>query len=144
MALRAAMRALRLAELREGVWLRPDNLDPDRLPEARAVVGAQCLTMIGWPADAVAARLWDLDAWAATARDQERRLAGVAPRLGTDLDVLRPAFLALAATLRHLQADPLLPVDLLPPDWPGPALRATHELADAAFKAAWTARLRVP
>jgi len=143
-ALRAAMRALRLAELREGVWLRPDNLDPDRLPEARAVVGEQCLTMTGWPADAVAARLWDLDEWATTARVQERRLADVAPRLGADPDVLRPAFLALAATLRHLQADPLLPVDLLPPDWPGPALRASHDRADAAFKAVWTARLRAP
>ncbi|MET0664756.1 MAG: PaaX family transcriptional regulator C-terminal domain-containing protein [Acidimicrobiales bacterium] len=143
-ALRAAMRALRLAELREGVWLRPDNLDPDRLPEARAVVGEQCLTMTGWPADAVAARLWDLDEWATTARVQERRLADVAPRLGADPDVLRPAFLALAATLRHLQADPLLPVDLLPPDWPGPALRASHDQADVAFKAVWTARLRAP
>ena len=36
--LRAAMAALRLAELREGVWLRPDNLDPQRLPAAQAVV----------------------------------------------------------------------------------------------------------
>jgi phenylacetic acid degradation operon negative regulatory protein len=126
------------------VWLRPDNLDPDRLSEARAVVDMQCLTMTGWPADAVVARLWDLDQWATTARDQERRLADVAPRLGADPEVLRPAFLALAATLRHLQADPLLPVDLLPSDWPGPALRATHERADAAFKAAWTARLRDP
>ena len=40
--LRAAMAALRLAELREGVWLRPDNLDPQRLPAVRAVVAAQC------------------------------------------------------------------------------------------------------
>ena len=39
-ALREALRALRLVELREGVWGRPDNLDPDRSPEAAAVVGA--------------------------------------------------------------------------------------------------------
>ena len=31
-------RALRLAELREGVWGRPDNLDPDALARCRAVV----------------------------------------------------------------------------------------------------------
>ena len=102
------------------------------------------MTMTSWPADAVAARLWDLDEWATTARVQERRLADVAPRLGADPDVLRPAFLALAATLRHLQADPLLPVDLLPPDWPGPSLRDSHDRTDAAFKAVWTARLRAP
>jgi len=36
--LRRAMERLRMAELRDGVWLRPDNLDPDRWPDARAVV----------------------------------------------------------------------------------------------------------
>ncbi len=50
-ALRTAMRVLRLAELREGVWLRPDNLDPDRLPDARAVVDAQCLRLRARPDD---------------------------------------------------------------------------------------------
>ena len=45
-ALRAAMRALRFGELREGVWLRPANLDPDRLPDARTVVGAQCFGLV--------------------------------------------------------------------------------------------------
>src|SRR4051812_48794461 len=34
--LRTAATALRLAELREGVWLRPDNLDAARLPDASA------------------------------------------------------------------------------------------------------------
>ena len=40
--LRQAMGALRLAELREGVWLRPDNLDGGWADAARAVVDAQC------------------------------------------------------------------------------------------------------
>ncbi len=144
-ALRTAMRALRLAELREGVWLRPANLDPDRLPEARAVVAAQCRTFTARPdeeAAALAARLWDLDGWADAAVGHERALDELAPQLGADPEVLRPAFLALAATLRHLQADPLLPAALLPDDWPGPALRRSHDRADVAFKAAWTTHLR--
>src|SRR5262249_4515574 len=33
--LRKAAAALHLAELREGVWIRPDNLDPQRLPTSR-------------------------------------------------------------------------------------------------------------
>ena len=45
--LRAAARALRLAQLREGVWLRPDNLDPLRLPEQRAIISAQCVRLTG-------------------------------------------------------------------------------------------------
>ncbi len=141
-ALRAAMRDLRLAELREGVWLRPANLDPDRLPEARAVIAAQCVRLVGRPEGDLAASLWDLEAWAGTARAQQRALDELTPRLGADPDVLRPAFLTLAGTLRHLQADPLLPEALLPPAWPGTDLRLAHDRADAAFKAAWTTHLR--
>jgi len=37
--------------------------------------------------------------------------------------------------LRHLQADPLLPADLLADDWPGPALRRAHGGFDERFKA---------
>ena len=39
-ALRSALADLRLAELREGVWMRPANLPGDRSPEARALAGA--------------------------------------------------------------------------------------------------------
>lgn len=144
-ALRQAMRDLRLAELREGVWLRPANLSPDRLPDARAVVAAQCRTFAACPDEAgveLAGGLWALDAWAEGARAHAQALDDLTPRLGADPDVLRPAFLALAATLRHLQADPLLPHALLPPDWPGPALRRSHDRADAGFKQAWTTHLR--
>ena len=41
LALRKAATALHLAELREGVWIRPDNLDPDRLPTLRTVLDLQ-------------------------------------------------------------------------------------------------------
>ena len=40
--LRTAMTTLRFAELREGVWLRPANLDPERSPPASAALAGQC------------------------------------------------------------------------------------------------------
>ena len=69
LALRDAASALRLAELREGVWMRPSNLDWGARDEL-AVVGEQCTWMTATPDDpvAIAASLWDLDGWAAEAR----------------------------------------------------------------------------
>src|SRR5688572_4365538 len=46
-ALRDSLAALRLTELREGVWGRPDNLDPSRSLEARAVVDRWCTAWHG-------------------------------------------------------------------------------------------------
>lgn len=140
-ALRQAMRDLRMAELREGVWLRPANLDPGRRAEARAVVEAQCLAFSARPADLVADRLWDLGGWATAARRLEADLTAHGPRLD-DPDELAAGFLLSAAVLRHLQADPLLPVELLPRDWPGPSLRREYEAYDAGFKTSWSTHLR--
>jgi phenylacetic acid degradation operon negative regulatory protein len=117
-ALRQAMAGLRLAELREGSWLRPANLDRSR----PAVATEQCTWLTGTPDDdpaALAARLWNLDGWARRAR-----------ALTTALDDARtPAdrFTVAAAALRHLLADPLLPAPLLPGDWPGAALRSSYD-----------------
>jgi phenylacetic acid degradation operon negative regulatory protein len=135
-ALRAAMRVLRLAELREGVWLRPDNLDPARLPDARAVVDAQCTTMAAGPDPDVAARLWDLDGWSARGDD----LAGALAADG--FDDLAASFVLSATVLRHLQADPLLPAELLPAGWSGARLRKGYEAYDRRFKEAWAVASR--
>ena len=142
-ALRSAMRVRRLAELREGVWVRPDNLDPDRLPTALAVIEAPCLSMTGRPrasADALV-ELWDLDGWAAGARALEADLSRHHARLPERAE-LAPGFVLSAAVLRHLQADPLLPDELLPADWPGASLRSAYEAYDEAFKASWATHLR--
>jgi phenylacetic acid degradation operon negative regulatory protein len=37
--------------------------------------------------------------------------------------------------LRHFQADPLLPEELLPRGWPGAALRTEYDRFDAAYRA---------
>jgi phenylacetic acid degradation operon negative regulatory protein len=142
------MRALRFGELREGVWLRPANLDPDRLPEARAVVDDQCLAFHSAPPDGMDAAelahaLWDLDGWAGEARTLEQRMDAVAGRLGEgDTSALREGWELSAAVLRHLVGDPLLPDELVPRSWPGDALRATYDDYDRAFKATWRRAFR--
>ena len=60
-------------------------------------------------------------------------------------EALADGFVTSAAVLRHLQADPLLPVELLPPAWPGEALRADYDRYDAAYRSvlrAWFAAAR--
>ncbi|WP_141579976.1 PaaX domain-containing protein, C- domain protein [Actinomadura sp. WMMA1423] len=124
-ALRQAMSTLRLAELREGTWLRPANLSRPR-PEP---VLRQCTFLTGRPEGdpaALAASLWDLDAWTAKAHALRTALAGAAS--------IAERFTYAAAVLRHLLNDPLLPPSLLPPDWPGPDLRARYEAFEADFE----------
>ena len=133
-ALRASLLRGRYAELREGVWTRPDNLPGDR-PEAPG-----CEWIKGEFAEpaVTAATLWDLDGWAAAARSLQDELVSWTPRLeGEGVTVLAPTFVLSADVLRHLQADPLLPRELLPRDWPGVPLRKAYDAFDATFKRVW-------
>ena len=127
LALRKAATALHLAELREGIWIRPDNLDRDRLPTLRAVLDQQCVHFHGAetdiPADAVRS-LFSLDDWAVDAR---RLTAAMNDEL--DIEAAGPTtltyqFALSIAAVRHLQLDPLLPAELIPDDWPAPDLRS--------------------
>src|SRR6478752_10504792 len=71
LALRKAAAALHLAELREGVWIRPDNLDRNRLPTMRAVLDQQCVHFHGAETDIPAETVrsaFKLDDWAVDAR----------------------------------------------------------------------------
>ncbi|MFF0156783.1 PaaX family transcriptional regulator C-terminal domain-containing protein [Streptomyces sp. NPDC005263] len=127
--LRARLATLRLAELREGVWLRPANLRRP-LPDDLDDVGQCYEARPARPAAELAANLWPLDAWAATARALLDHVTHVAR-------ADRPAerLTAFAAVVRHLLADPVLPPELLPSDWPGAELRTAYadyqtELAD--------------
>lgn len=147
-ALRDALAALRLVELREGVWGRPDNLAPDRAPEARALAQRWCRWWrhaVPDPAPAVDA-LWALAAWSTTAAELRADMAGLVEVLEAgDTEALADGFVTSAAVLRHLQADPLLPRELLPTAWPGDALRSEYDRYDAAYRAvlrAWFAAER--
>lgn len=141
--LRRAMHALRMAELREGVWLRPDNLDPDRLAGARRIARAQCRFFVSRPAAGddpveLAAALWDLDAWSSEARRLMDDMAALLVRLDAgDTAALRPGWELSASVLRHLLADPLLPPELQSPGPPGAALRSDYDGFDRSFKRLW-------
>jgi phenylacetic acid degradation operon negative regulatory protein len=108
---------LRLAMRRDGVWLRPANL-------ARswpAGVTAGCDRFDARPGEdptVLAGQLWDLPGWA-------RRGTDLLARFQTETTPSRRFALA-AAMVRHLRTDPVLPARLLPPHWPGSALRRAY------------------
>ena len=124
--LRITLQQNRFGELREGVWLRPDNL--------KLILPGDVLSRVrvlhGYDDNAVelASQLWDLPGWAATGRQ-------LLDDMTTAADV--PArFVAAAGMVRHLLTDPVLPDELLPDDWPGAALRQAY----ARFAAELVAR----
>jgi phenylacetic acid degradation operon negative regulatory protein len=137
--LRKAAMALHLAELREGVWIRPDNLDPQRLPASRAVLDQQCTHFHGAATDISADKmrsLFSLDGWTDDARTL---IDAMDVKLKTSkrddsTESFTYEFALSIAVVRHLQLDPLLPIELVEDDWPGPALRNTYHRFDNAFK----------
>jgi phenylacetic acid degradation operon negative regulatory protein len=137
-ALREAGRRLRMVEVREGVWARPDNLPRAGSPrDAWVTADAQCEWWRARPdADAVvtASRLFAPEVWAARARVLEPRLAtATAAVADEDGATIADAFVVGAAALAHVRADPLLPEELCGADWPGEALRIAYREYRAAF-----------
>jgi phenylacetic acid degradation operon negative regulatory protein len=130
--LRSALESVRLAELREGVWARPDNIDIVWPP----VVGDQCTIVHARDVDpSLVARLWNLSEWAELAdelREEMEQL--VVPLERGETTALADGFIVSAAVLRHFQADPLLPEELLPRRWPGGALREEYDRFDLAYR----------
>jgi phenylacetic acid degradation operon negative regulatory protein len=128
-ARRRSLAHARLAELREGVWMRPDNVEV-RLPEdLRSDVEA--MTARPQAPERLAAALWDLPAWAGRANQLLDAMADLPP---DKAQALAPGFELSAAVLRHLQADPLLPEELLPSGWPGTRLRGDYDRWDARYR----------
>ena len=129
-ARRRALAYARLAELREGVWMRPGNVAISLPDEVRPHVEV----MEARPADGrrLAEELWDLAAWADRAHELHAGLGALAP---DSPQALAPGFELSAAVLRHLQADPLLPSELLPSAWPGALVRADYDVWDARYRA---------
>lgn len=136
--LRKAATALHLAELREGVWIRPDNLDPQRLPASRAVVDQQCTHFHSAATDITADRmrsLFSLDGWMDDAKRLTEAMRTALHEDNTEsTERFTFEFTLLIAVARHLQLDPLLPPELLPDHWPGQTLRSTYRRLDEAFE----------
>jgi phenylacetic acid degradation operon negative regulatory protein len=130
LSLRRGLTLARLAERREGVWLRPDNIDLIPDPAHDPQVTTFSAVPDADPA-ALVAGLWDLGEWARRARELTHRLEHLPTTQTADL---APGFELSAAVLRHFQADPLLPVELLPVDWPGPALRHSYDRWDRQYR----------
>jgi phenylacetic acid degradation operon negative regulatory protein len=125
-ALRNTLQIKRFGELREGVWLRPGNLD-DELPGEVADRVRVLHARDDDPAE-LARRLWDLAGWANTG-----------DRLLDDMAAARDVpgrFRAAAGMVRHLLTDPVLPKEMLPAHWPGAELRKAY----ADFAAELSAR----
>jgi phenylacetic acid degradation operon negative regulatory protein len=106
----------RFGELREGVWLRPDNL---RRPRPSWAGVEPFLARRVTDPDALARALWDLDGWARTGSRLLRHFGSARAEPGLQLA-------AAAAIVRHLRTDPLLPPELLPARWPADELRRTY------------------
>ena len=116
LALRTAMVGHRFAELREGVWLRPDNLD-EPAPELDA--GLHAFSIMPDDDRALSRMLWNLPDWAGEARLLLNLLRG---------DAVPPVRLtAAAAAVRLLRDDPVLPDELAPERWPADELRWAYE-----------------
>jgi phenylacetic acid degradation operon negative regulatory protein len=118
---RTELAELRLAELRSGVWTRPNNLVrpwPEQLQARLWCFDARATFEAASTADLVSS-LWNLPAWADKAEALLESLAASAD----------PAqrFALAAAMIRHIRDDPVLPPALLPPRWPGRRLRAAYE-----------------
>jgi phenylacetic acid degradation operon negative regulatory protein len=102
-----------------------------------AVVEHQCTRWHARPdgdAGALTDRLFVPRRWARRAVRLRDELDAVTAGLGEGAHGLEPAgFVVGAAALRHVRADPLLPPELLPGDWPGDGLRAAYREYREAF-----------
>jgi phenylacetic acid degradation operon negative regulatory protein len=115
-ALRTTLHQKRFGELREGVWMRPDNLELDL--DADIVDRVRIVQARDDRPEELAAELWDLEAWAHTGRQLLADMSGA--------DEVPEKFVIAAAMVRHLLTDPVLPDELLPKDWPGTPLRSAY------------------
>ncbi|HEU0191164.1 MAG TPA: PaaX family transcriptional regulator C-terminal domain-containing protein [Mycobacterium sp.] len=115
-ALRTTLQHRRFAELREGVWLRPDNLDLVLDGDIRD--RSRVLTVRDEDPAGLVGQLWDLPGWTRAGED----LLGAVAAAGD----VPTRFTLAAAIVRHLLTDPVLPGELLPPDWPGERLRVAY------------------
>jgi phenylacetic acid degradation operon negative regulatory protein len=130
-ALRAAADRAHLAEVREGLWARPDNVPRQAAgDEVWAVLDEQCAWWRGQPDEdgpSLVTRLFTPAAWIERAEQLIDRLEPVTAALADGrLERLAEGFVTGAAALQHVRRDPLLPDELVPEQWPGDALRRAY------------------
>ena len=129
-ARRRALAYARLAELREGVWMRPANV----AVQFGAPLHGDVELMTAQPEDprGLAGRLWDLTGWSARASDLLRHLGRLTPGRA------RGAGAGLRALRRRAPAPaggPPVARRAPPRGWPGAALRGAYDVWDARYRA---------
>lgn len=139
MKLRRNLAVLGLGELREGVWMRPANLDVDRQPSARIGLEGQVDWLVVTPVrreegHKLVAQLFDLDDWATTATALWAAVLDARSRLRTHDDAVVTGFNLASAALRHLVHDPQLPAELVPDGWPVADLRSAYDDYESAYR----------
>ncbi|MDQ1458707.1 MAG: phenylacetic acid degradation operon negative regulatory protein [Actinomycetota bacterium] len=136
--LRDAMRRLRYAPLRDGMWTRPDNLPRESAPvESWKVVDEQCSWWSGRPDEdpaSLATELFDSGSWSARADMLTSRLRVATSALVDAREgALADGFVVGAASLAHVRVDPLLPSELVADASAGGALRVAYRSYEDAF-----------
>ena len=129
-ARRRSLAYRRLAELREGVWMRPANLAVQLSDSLDGDI--ELMTARPGDAAALAQRLWDLPAWSARARDLLGDLDALARRAS-------PRHWRRASSSRRpccgtCRRTRCCPPSSCPADWPGGRLRATYDEWDARYR----------
>ena len=137
----SALAGARLAELREGVWLRPDNLDVRRRGRPTPELRWSTPSARRRRPPPLAAELWDLAGWAAERRAtcgprwptlRARPRGGRPRRAGATASCSRPPCCATSRPTRCCRRE------LLPAGWPGADLRRDYDRYDRAYRAVWT------
>jgi phenylacetic acid degradation operon negative regulatory protein len=78
--------------------------------------------------------LFNLDDWASDARRLTSAMRDETDAAAVAADDFTYLFGLSVTVVRHLQLDPLLPVELIPQDWPGQDLRSAYRRFDEVFK----------
>ena len=122
---RSTLENHRFGELRPDIWLRPSNLP---MPVAEPDWIATTASPDGIDPEQLADRLWNRPTIAAAADDLLAEMARC--RADCDWDdvaSIPELFLVSATIVRFLRSEPLLPLDLVPDDWPLAELRDTYD-----------------
>jgi phenylacetic acid degradation operon negative regulatory protein len=132
-ALRRHLRFLGGASAGGGLYVCANDWDQSVSEEANRLGAGEELTLarttelkVGGVTDprALATRLWPLDELAADWAAFGRRLADRGVSAADARDRLGAAFATAVEFSQIMERDPLLPPELLPPDWPGATSRA--------------------
>jgi len=131
---RTVLTEAHLAELREGVWIRPETSELTSplldLGEHGWIFGTTTFRRLPDPAE-----LWDLAGWMKRAHGLNDAIDDLLPALEAgNRSSLPRGFLVAAAGLRLFRDDPRLPRELLPQGWPRADFQERYDRFDRSYR----------